>query len=1173
MSDLSSSPRFVHLAVHSEFSLIDSTLSVKQLCQLAASDGQVAVALTDWHNMFGLVQFYKAALVAGVKPIAGADMQVQQVDGSLCAVTFLCLHYDGYQNLSYLMSRAYTEGQKTGEPVIQWSWLQSHHEGLLVMLGQDSMLGKTALTQGLAEATPVLLEWTDLMPQRVLLSVSRTGRMMEAQWIGLAVALSTQSGVPMVAVNHVCFATPEDFEAHEVRVCIREGYVLDDSSRPKRHSEQQYWRSQDEMCELFADMPQVLANTVAVAQACNLSLSLGKNYLPDFPIPDGMTIDEYFAYTSRKGLDERLAIQFDTQAPDFGDKAKPYRERLEIELSTINQMGFPGYFLIVADFIQWAKDNGIPVGPGRGSGAGSLVAYALKITDLDPLPYDLLFERFLNPERVSMPDFDVDFCMDRRDEVIDYVARTYGRDHVSQIITYGTMAAKGVIRDVGRVLGFAYGFVDRISKLIPNELGITLKDAIEKEPELKDKFENDEEVAYLLRLGLKLEGLARNVGRHAGGVVIGPRPLWTFAPMFCEADGSNLVTQFDKSDVEAVGLVKFDFLGLRTLTIIDWALKGINQGSLPAVMRETGNARADGPIVDISRIPLDDAKTYTMIKTGNTSGVFQLESSGMQDLIRRLQPDCFEDIVALVALFRPGPLGSGMVDDFINRKHGRQKVEYLHPCLEPILKPTYGTILYQEQVMQTAQIMANYSLGGADLLRRAMGKKDAAEMARQRETFRVGAEANGIDPEIAGRTFDIMEEFANYGFNKSHSAAYALVSYQTAWLKTHYPAYLMAAVLTADMDNTDKVVHMLKECRSMGLTVLPPAINQSSVGFSVQTVNAIRYGLGAVKGAGEDALAEVMKERSNNGMFKDLFDFCVRTNKQLNRRMIEALIDAGAMDELGTHRAALHANLTKALDHAQQEAARIASGQNDLFGDAFAMEDVVATCEYDVCDETPLDELLRKEKAVLGFFLSGHPFDAVRDRAKRFAHTLASLPEPKAADFGKRGGQKVLLAGRIDAIRTKIGKRGDRMVFVAIEDQDQVLEVSVFGDLGGEVLNKLAVDDLVVVDGELSLDGYSGQARLRASRIIPFEQAYIEQAKAVMLTLHASGDWDAQGLLQLLASARDDEQGKPVRFVWRQAGWQVPLTQQGNAELLSLLPTPEWMSALARLGIEAELLY
>jgi DNA polymerase-3 subunit alpha len=1164
------SPAFVHLNVHSAYSLMDSTLTVKNLIKQAKADGQVAIALTDSHNLFAMVDFYKEALSAGLKPIVGADVWVRDAQQQVALVTFLCQDFDGYQHFSYLMSRAYTEGQAGGQPVIDWSWLQDKHQGLLVILGQQSMLAQLSLSGKHDEAKQVAQDWAQRMPNRVCLSVSRTGRPLEAQWIDQAVSLSASIALPIIAVNDVRFAQPEDFEAHEVRVCIHEGYVLDDPARPKRYTAQQFLRTQADMQALFADMPVVLANTIAIAQSCNVSLTLGKSFLPDFPVPEGMTIDSFFQHTSREGLAQRLAMMCDTSTDEGQVVVQRYQERLEIELSTIVQMGFPGYFLIVADFIQWAKDNGIPVGPGRGSGAGSLVAYALKITDLDPLPYDLLFERFLNPERVSMPDFDIDFCMERRDEVIDYVAQKYGRDHVSQIITYGTMAAKAVIRDVGRVLGFSYGFVDRIAKLIPNELGITLPQALEKEAELKDKYENDEEVGHFLALALKLEGLTRNVGRHAGGVVIGPRPLWTFAPMYCEADGSNLVTQFDKSDVEAVGLVKFDFLGLRTLTIIDWAVKAINQQSLPAIMHHTGDARADGPVVDINRIPLDDVKTYTMIKTGNTTGVFQLESSGMQDLIRRLRPDCFEDIVALVALFRPGPLGSGMVDDFINRKHGRQKVEYLHPMLEPILKPTYGTILYQEQVMQTAQVMAKYSLGGADLLRRAMGKKDAAEMARQREIFQQGAADNQVDPEIAGRVFDIMEEFANYGFNKSHSAAYALVSYQTAWLKTNYPAYLMAAVLTADIDNTEKVVHMLKECRQMGIDVLPPNINASAVTFAVTASNAIRYGLGAIKGAGEDALSGVMRERDEQGLFTDLFDFCRRTYKQLGKRVIESLIDAGAMDVLGANRAVLHANLARALEHAQQAAEQDASGQNDLFGES-AAEIAPTVCEYATVDEWPLDHLLRREKAVLGFYVSGHPFDAVRAQAQQFAYTLATLPTPKATEMGKRNsGQKILLAGRIDAIRTKIGKRGDRMVFVAIEDLDQVIEISAFGELGGQVLQSCQVDQLVVVEGDLSLDGYSGQTRIRASSILPFEEAYIHHANLIRLTLSAERALPDIGVLaQWISQYRDDEQGKPVRWLWQEKGWQLPLN---NISMLRVKPNVEGLERLRAMGVIVDLL-
>lgn len=1168
-----SEPLFVHLNVHSEFSLVDSTLTVKQIAKKAKADGQVAIALTDANNLCGMVQFYKAALAEGVKPIVGADVMLQDGSGNVYPVTLYCQNYDGYQNLSYLVSRAYTEGQAKGMPCIDWAWLADHHQSLMVVLGMASLPAQLALAGSVSKGTDILNAWLRLMPNRVFLSIARTGKAQQSAWLSQAVAWSGSLQLPVIAVNEVRFAQEEDFDAHEVRVCIREGFVLDDPNRPKRYSSEQYLRTQAEMAKLFSDMPIVLANTVNFARACNLSLTLGKSFLPDFPVPDGMTIDSFFQKTSRDGLAERLAILVDESTAEGRSQAEAYRERLEIELDTIIAMQFPGYFLIVADFIQWAKDQGIPVGPGRGSGAGSLVAYALKITDLDPLPYDLLFERFLNPERVSMPDFDIDFCMDRRDEVIDYVAQKYGRDHVSQIITYGTMAAKAVVRDVGRVLALSYGFVDRIAKLIPNELGITLSEAIDKEAELKEKFEQDDDVNHLLTLALKLEGLTRNVGRHAGGVVIGPRPLWTFTPMYCEADGSNLVTQFDKNDVESVGLVKFDFLGLRTLTIIDWAVKAVNANRYPVVMRQTGEIKADGPLVDISRIPLDDPAVYKLIKTGNTTGIFQLESTGMQDLIRRLLPDCFEDIIALVALFRPGPLGSGMVDDFINRKHGREKVVYLHDMLEPILKPTYGTILYQEQVMQTAQVMANYSLGGADLLRRAMGKKKPEEMAEQREIFRQGSAENNVDPDIAVRVFDIMEEFANYGFNKSHSAAYALVSYQTAWLKTHYPAHLMAAVLTADLDNTEKVVHMLKECRQMGLTLLPPDINESSATFTVVSSKTLRYGLGAIKGAGEAALTGVLDGRNREGKFADLFDFCARNNKQINRRVIEALIDSGAMDSLRADRATLHANLTKAIEVAQHLAHQQATGQNDLFGGSATDPDSdQAMNVYDPVEPWTLTEQLIREKAVLGFFVSGHPFDAVREQARAFAYTVDRLPTPKPNEVGKRGGQMVLLAGRIDSIRSKIGKKGDKLIFMGIEDQDAVQEVSVFGELCNQLAGQLQVDQLVVVEGELSLDGYSGQTRLRATRVLPFEQARLQFAKAVEITLsegQLSSEAQIQQLVQLVKQVQR-EGGIPVRWQWQSENWQVPLSSTSQH---SIIPTADWLTQVEALGIRVTISY
>ncbi len=729
-------------------------------------------------------------------------------------------------------------------------------------------------------------------------------------------------------------------------------------------------------------------------------MTLGKNYLPDFPIPAGMTVEEYFAEQSRKGLECRLKRLFDVNSPDFAEQRKVYDERLQIELDVINSMGFAGYFLIVADFIQWAKDNDIPVGPGRGSGAGSLVAYALKITDLDPIALELLFERFLNPERVSMPDFDVDFCMDKRDLVIDYVARKYGRDSVSQIITYGSMAAKAVVRDVGRVLGHPYGFTDRVAKMVPFEIGMTLHKALEESEDLKQAYDNDEEVHDLIDMAKKLEGCARNAGKHAGGVVIAPGLLTDFCPLYCEEGGGNLVTQFDKDDVEKVGLVKFDFLGLRTLTIVDWALKTVNAERVKQGLEP----------VDINTIPMDDEAAFKLLKACETTAVFQLESRGMKELIKKLQPDSFDDITALVALYRPGPLQSGMVDNFINRKHGRETISYpdahyQHESLKPILEATYGVILYQEQVMQIAQVMAGYSLGGADLLRRAMGKKKPEEMAKQRAVFKAGAEQNGIDPELAMKIFDLVEKFAGYGFNKSHSAAYALVSYQTMWLKAHYPAAFMAAVCSADMDNTDKVVPLIEECRRMGLKVEPPQVNLSQYKFTIADDSTVVYGLGAIKGVGEAAIEAIVSERhTRRAGPTDLFEFCRRIDlKKVNRRVLESLIRAGALDGLGANRASLMLQLPLALKMAEQHHAMQAVGQNDLFGmsddqPARTFSQVVP----DNVEEWDDEQRLQGEKETLGLYLTGHPIDRYEAELRQIASSrIADL----SLDSGSGNGQ------------------------------------------------------------------------------------------------------------------------------------------------------------------------
>ncbi|MCB1732279.1 MAG: DNA polymerase III subunit alpha, partial [Halieaceae bacterium] len=783
---------FVHLRLHTEYSLVDGLVRVKPLIQRVAELGMPAVAVTDVCNFYGLIKTYKAATAAGVQPIFGVDLQVMESDDPDRAwpLCLLAMDLEGYRNLTLLISRAYTEGQHLGMPYVQKAWLADCAQGVIALsagaageVGQALLAGKLELAAERAQA------WMSLYPGRFYLELHRTGREGDEAHLHAAVDLATQLQCPVVATNDVRFLDASEFEAHEARVCIREGRTLDDPRRARLYTDEQYLRSPAEMAELFADIPEALANTVEIARRCGLVLELGKPYLPDYPVPVGLTMDEYFRQVSHEGLEQRLQVLLDPAAGDFSERQAEYRARLDFELETIIQMGFPGYFLIVMDFIRWAKQHDIPVGPGRGSGAGSLVAYALSITDLDPIEYDLLFERFLNPERVSMPDFDVDFCMEKRDRVIDYVADTYGREAVSQIITFGTMAAKAVVRDVARVQGKSYGLADKLSKMIPFEVGMTLEKALEQEEPLQEFLRDDPQAQEIWDMAVQLEGITRNVGKHAGGVVIAPSRLTDFSPLYCDETGGGLVTQYDKGDVEDAGLVKFDFLGLRTLTIIDWAVKMIND-----MRREQG----EQPL-DIAQLPLDDAASFALLQSAETTAVFQLESRGMKDLIKRLRPDCFEDIIALVALFRPGPLQSGMVDNFINRKHGREKISYpdaqwQHESLQPILEPTYGIILYQEQVMQIAQELAGYTLGGADMLRRAMGKKKPEEMAKQRAVFEEGARSRGVDGELAIKIFDLVEKFAGYGFNKSHSAAYALVSYQTAWLKTHYPAPFMAAV-------------------------------------------------------------------------------------------------------------------------------------------------------------------------------------------------------------------------------------------------------------------------------------------------------------------------------------------------------------------------------------------
>jgi DNA polymerase-3 subunit alpha len=1113
---------FVHLRLHTEFSLVDSVVRVDELVDAVAAAGMPAVGVSDQSNLFAMVKFYRAALARGVQPVIGVDLHIREAGDPQGAsqFTLLCQNLKGYRNLTRLVSRAWLEGQVKGQPLIERSWLDAGTtEGLIALSGaQQGDVGR-ALAQGrAAQARSALDAWLSLFGDRYYLEVRRIGTPGEEAHVGAALALAAERGVPPVATNDVRFLAAADFEAHEARVCIHDGTLLADPARPRRYTPQQYLRTPQEMHALFPEAPAALANSVEIARRCSLMLRLGEARLPVFPVPAASTPEQYLRDAAARGLAARLAA-----APGADAAGGRYQERLAAELDVIGPMGFASYFLIVADFIDWARHNGVPVGPGRGSGAGSLVAFALGITDIDPLRYDLLFERFLNPERVSMPDFDIDFCMVGRDRVIDYVAAKYGPERVSQIITYGTLAAKAVVRDVGRVLGHPYGMVDRIAKLVPFELEMTLDKALEREPELKRLYREDEEVRVLIDMARSLEGLTRNAGKHAGGVVIAPSVLTDFAPLYCEEGGANVVTQFDKDDVEAAGLVKFDFLGLRTLTVLDWAVRDINA------------ARAAGgePPLDLTRLPMDDAATVALLKSCRTTAVFQLESRGMKDLIRRLQPDCFEDIIALVALFRPGPLQSGMVEDFITRKHSRnqQPIDYLHPKLQPILSQTYGVILYQEQVMQIAQVLAGYTLGGADLLRRAMGKKKPEEMAKQRNVFIEGAVARQVPRGRAEYIFDLMEKFAGYGFNKSHSAAYAMLAWQTAYLKAHYPAAFMAAVLSADMDRTDKVVTLIDDCALIGLGVLPPDVNASGHAFAVADAATIRYGLGAVKGVGRTAVDALVEERAARGAYASLEDLCHRVDLQrVNRRVLEALIRSGSCDSLGRNRAALLERLAVAMQAGEQTARTVEAGQDDLFGlpRPAAAEAARPAAAEPVWSEA---QRLAGERETLGLYLTGHPI-------ARFERDLAQLVGVRIRDLagearpaggeGERWSEsrKVFAAGLILEVR----RRGPRVNFV-LDDRSGRIEVTLSEETHQRFRELVVKDELVLVEGSLRFDEFSDAWRIQARNIQSLAAVRERAARRILVEWPAQGDRDdlLSALGEVLSKALGGECSVAVR--------------------------------------------
>jgi len=1146
------SDTFVHLHLHSEFSLVDSTLRLKDLVARSRELGMPAVALTDQYNLFALVKFYRAAVAAGIKPIAGADVLVHNLDepDHTSRLVLLCQDKAGFLNLCELLSRGYLEGQYQGIPTLRRDWISARSAGLIALSGgREGDIGQALLNQHPNRARQLAEAWLRDFPDRFYFELQRTGREQEPLYEQHAVQLASKLDCPVVATNDVRFMHNADFRAHEARVCIHDGRLLSDRRREIRYSDQQYLKSPQEMRELFFDLPEALENAVEIARRCNLEMEFGKYFLPAFPTPHDQSAEQFLKSESVAGLQKRL----DAHGPAHSFQQADYLARLELELKVINGMGFPGYFLIVADFIRWAKRHGIPVGPGRGSGAGSLVAYALDITGLDPLQYDLLFERFLNPERVSMPDFDIDFCMEGRDQVIDYVARTYGREQVSQIITFGTMAAKAVVRDCGRVLGHGYGFVDSIAKLIPMELGITLEKALAQEKELARRYEEEEDTRAILDLSMSLEGLARNAGKHAGGVVIAPSRLTAFTPLFCESGGGSVLTQFDKDDVETIGLVKFDFLGLRTLTIIDWTLQTVNKQ----------RAERGEEVIVLENLPLDDPQTYDLLRSCSTTAVFQLESRGMKDLIRRLQPDSFNEIVALVALFRPGPLESGMVGDYIDRKHGRSQVSYPHVKLEHILRPTYGVILYQEQVMQIAQELAGYTLGDADLLRRAMGKKKPSEMAKQRLVFVQGAVKRELTEENANFIFDQMETFAGYGFNKSHSAAYALIAYQTAWLKTHHPAAFMAAVLSADMDNTDKIAGMIAECRNLKLEVRQPDVNQSVHAFTVLDERRILYGLGAIKGVGHAAIDCIISEREAGGAFTSLKDFCCRMDHQkINRRVMETLIRSGALDGLDEHanRARMLHDLPAVLRSAEQTQRDKESGQNDMFGHVEAATFTSAESPSDIA-QWPVLQRLQAEKESLGLYLTGHPIKVHQPDLQQF--TTCRLGElslrVSSEDKGYRNkGVNMVLAGLVSALR----RRNRRGRFIGLEDHTGRVEVALFDEVFSMYAELLGKDQIIVVEGKVSVDDFSGGYRMTATRVMSLSSAKAHFARGVRIAVHGPRDELCPALESTFAPYQDGNATVFVEYRNQRARASLELGRDWTVK-----PCEELVAALNELDV------
>ena len=1119
---------FVHLRLHSEFSVVDGTNRIDDAVQVAADDKQPALALTDLNNLFGTIKFYKQARSIGVKPLLGAEIYLESLTqdvNHLSKMILLVQSQQGYLNLCELLSRGWTQNVHKAVGVIKLAWLQELSQGLIALSGAQSGPVGQALVQGdLSRASELALQIAGIFPHRFYIELQRAGRADDEAHVVAAVQLASHLNLPVVATHPVQFTKPDDYEAHEARVCISEGEILGNQRRVRKFTREQYFKSSAQMVELFADIPSAVANTLEIAKRCNVSLVLGKPQLPDYPTPNGMAIDEYFRFSSHEGLKERLAHLYPDATKREAERQR-YEERLEFEINTILKMGFPGYFLIVGDFINWAKNNGCPVGPGRGSGAGSLVAYSLKITDLDPLQYNLLFERFLNPERVSMPDFDIDFCQTNRDRVIDYVKDKYGRNAVSQIVTFGTMAARAAIRDVGRVLDMSYTFCDGISKLIPNKPGqhITIDGAVKEVPMLAERLEKEEEVKTLLELAKKLEGMTRNVGMHAGGVLIAPGKLTDFCPLYQQPGSESAVSQFDKDDVEAAGLVKFDFLGLATLTILEIARQFIQT-------RHKGQEN-----FAFDNIALDDSATYRLFQEGKTEAVFQFESRGMQGMLRDARPTRLEDLIALNALYRPGPMD--LIPSFVARKHGREKVEYPHPLVEGMLSETYGIMVYQEQVMQTAQILGGYSLGGADLLRRAMGKKKAEEMAEHREIFRKGAAGNNIPAHKADEIFDLMERFAGYGFNKSHAAAYSLLAYHTAWVKVHYTAEFFCANMTVEMDDTDKLKVLYEDAIKMGMAFEAPNVNRGTYRFEPISDKTIRYGLGAIKGSGEQAIEAIVAARESGGAFTSVYDFARRVDRsRLNKRAVDALIKAGAFDCLDLNRASLLASVDRAFDFASASQANVNQGGlfdmgDDTHGSSHQEPDLMNAMPWGV------KERLTQEKTALGFYLSGHLFDEVDREVRSFVKTrIDDLMDSRDAQ---------LLTGIVSDMRVINGQRG-RLAIFKLDDKSATIEATADEATMNTYRNILREDELVVVMGKVQNDRFSGGLRLSINQAWDLNQARCRFGKYLRVAVNGTVPDVARIVREHPARVEASEQGNLVRGL----GVRLQVLREGaNAEI------------------------